>query len=151
LPADGPKDYETGGGKARAAARVKKGGRADPRAKQRASSLAAILRRALDAPVAVADGERRRLGKRELMIRGLVERSAGGELAATKLLFEILRKTDPKALGPDPAETSPYGEDALAQLNQRLARLARAQISDASDLPQPADPPDQGDPSSPES
>jgi hypothetical protein len=84
--------------------------------------------------------------KRELMIRGLVERSAKADLAATKLLFEMLRKADPRAIGPDPSDNAPLGEDALNLLKERIARLARAQLAalppstaaDAIDLPHDA-------------
>lgn len=153
MPVDGPKDYEIGFGKPPAATRFKTANRANPRGRPPASkSLAAVLRRALDAPVAGADGKRRRLSKRELMIHALVERSAEGDLAATKLLFEMLRRTDPQALGPDPNESAPFGGDALAQLKERLTRLARAQMADASDPPEPSDPTSQrSDPAAPAS
>jgi Family of unknown function (DUF5681) len=141
LPVDGPKDYKIGFGKPPAATRFKTADRADPRGRPSGSkSLAAVLRRALDAPVTGGDGKRRRLSKRELMIHALVERSAEGDLAATKLLFEMLRRADPQALGPDPHESAPFGGDALAQLKERLTRLARAQMADASHPPEPSDP-----------
>ena len=76
----------------------------------------------------------------ELVIHALVERSAEGDLAATKLLFEMLRRADPQALGPDPNESAPFSGDALAQLKERLTRLARAQMADASDPPEPSHP-----------
>lgn len=129
---DGPKDYEVGYGKPPIATRFKKGNRANPRGRPRgSSSLAGILQRALDAPAVSADGKRRRLTKRELMVRSLVERSTGADLAATKLLFELLRKADPRAVAPDPEEAAPLGEDALRLLKERLARLASAQMPDA--------------------
>ena len=141
MPTNGPKDYETGFGKPPVATRFKTANRANPRGRPPGSkSLAAVLRRALDAPVADADGKRRRLSKRELMIRALVERSTEGDLAATKLLFEMLRRVDPQALGPDPDESAPFGGDALAQLKERLTRLAHAQLADAPDPSGPSDP-----------
>jgi Family of unknown function (DUF5681) len=132
LAGDGPRDYEVGYGKPPIATRFKKGNRANPRGRPRgSSSLAGILQRALDAPAVGADGKRRRLTKRELMVRSLVERSTGADLAATKLLFELLRKADPRAVAPDPEEADPLGEDALRLLKERLARLASAQMGDA--------------------
>lgn len=87
MPTNGPKDYETGFGKPPVATRFKTANRANPRGRPPGSkSLAAVLRRALDAPVVGTDGKRRRLSKRELMVRALVERSTEGDLAATKLL-----------------------------------------------------------------
>lgn len=125
MPTNGPKDCETGAGKPPVATRFQPANRAKRRGKPPGSpSLAALLRRALDAPVIGADGKGRRLSKRELMIRAVVERSAEGDLAATKLLFEMLRRADPQALGPDPNQSAPFGGDALAQLKERLSRLA---------------------------
>ena len=136
MPADEPKNYEIGYGKPPLSTQFKKGNRANPRGRPRGSqSLAKILQRALDAPAGDRDGKRRRLTKREVMIRGLVERSAGSDLAATKLLFELLGKADPAAIAPDPAEAAPLGEDALTRLKQRLARLARAQLADLASNP----------------
>ena len=132
MPTNGPKDYETGFGKPPAATRFKTANRANPRGRPPGSkSLAAVLRRALDAPAVGTDGKRRRLSKRELMVRALVERSTEGDLAATKLLFELLRKADPRAVAPDPEQADPLGEDALRLLKERLARLASAQMADA--------------------
>jgi Family of unknown function (DUF5681) len=150
LPADEPTDYEIGYGKPPVATRFKKTNRANPRGRPRGStSLAVLLQRALDAPADDDAGgsKRRRFSKRELMVRNLVERSAGADLAATKLLFEMLRKIDPRAVGPDPHEATPFGEDALTLLKERLARLARAQMPEPSaasarrsKAPDPTDP-----------
>jgi Family of unknown function (DUF5681) len=152
LAGDGPKNYEIGYRKPPVATRFKIGNNAKPRGRPRGSTnLAAMLRHALDAPAVNPDGKRRRRPtKRELMIRSLVERSAGADLAATKLLFELLRKADPQAVAAEPATIGARGEDALTLLKERLARLARAQAADppraaavASAVPPAvADPPD---------
>lgn len=129
---DGLGDYDVGYGKPPIATRFKKGNRANPRGRPRGStSIAAILQRALDAPAVAADGKRGRLTKRELMVLSLVERSAGADLAATKLLFELLRKADLRAVAPEPEQTDPLAEDALGLLKERLARLASAQMAEA--------------------
>jgi uncharacterized protein DUF5681 len=132
LAGDGPKNYEIGYRKPPVATRFKIGNNANPRGRPRGSTnLAAMLRHALDAPAVNPDGKRRRRPtKRELMIRSLVERSAGADLAATKLLFELLRKADPQAVAAEPATIGARGEDALTLLKERLARLARAQAAD---------------------
>ncbi len=142
MPADEPKDYEIGYAKPPVGTQFRKGNRANARGRPRGSeSLAKILKRALDAPAAVnnENGRRggRRLTKRELMIRGLVERSAGADLAATKLLLELLGKADPSAISPNPEEAAPLGQDALTRLKERLARLARAQQADPANNPPP--------------
>jgi hypothetical protein len=134
LPGDRPKDPEVGYKKPPVASRFKKSNRANPHARPRGSpSLATLLQRALDAPAVSADGKRRRLTKRELMIRGLVERSAGADLAATKLLFEMMRKADPRAMAPEPEPADPLGRDALALLKDRLDRLARAAMRETAE------------------
>lgn len=88
-----------------------------------------MLRRALDAP-ADDNGNLspRPMTKREMMVRGLVERATEGELAATRLLFEMLRKSDPRAVAASD-ESRPLGQDAIALLKERLARLAAAQAA----------------------
>jgi hypothetical protein len=56
------------------------------------------LRQARDAPAIDTDRKRQPRTKRELIIRGLVERAAGADLAATKLLLEMIHKADPRAI-----------------------------------------------------
>jgi hypothetical protein len=114
--------------KPRAAPRSRKSG-GQPRRSRGSSTLAEMLRRALDAPAeAMGDGTEHSFTKRELMIRGLVERSTEGDLAATRLLFEMLRKADPRGVAA-PDDATPVGQDALALLKERLARLADAQAA----------------------
>jgi hypothetical protein len=101
--------------------------------------LATLLERALDEPVVIAEnGERRKLTKRDLVIEQLVNKSAQADLRATKLLFEILGKVDPRAVAApaDPAASS-LADEAIEQVREKLARLAR----DYSASPPPADPP----------
>jgi hypothetical protein len=126
MPSDDPPDYEIGYKKPPVASRFKKGNNANPRGRPRgAKGLAAVLKRALDEPAQDGDGKRRRQTKREQLIRRLVEKSVGADLAATKLLFELLRRADPNAVAADPADAAPLGQDALELLKRaRLARLA---------------------------
>jgi len=151
LPGDPPKDYEVGYGKPPAAGRLKKSNRANTHGRPRGSaSLATLLQRALDAPAVSVDGKRRRVTKRELMIRGLVERSAGADLAATKLLLEMMLKADPRAMAPDPDQAGPLGRDALALLKERLSRLAGSVIAHTpASSPSGANPSDTADPTNP--
>jgi hypothetical protein len=130
MPSEEPPDYQIGYKKPPLASRFKKGNNANPRGRPRApKGLAAVLRSALDEPAQDEDGKRRRQTKREAVVRRLVEKSAGADLAATKLLFELLRKADPDAVGPEAADTDPLGQDPLELLKQKLARLASAQLS----------------------
>ena len=148
MPADAPRDYQIGYKKPPAATRFKKGNRANPHGRPRGSkNLATLLERALDAAAdADASEPHGRLTKRELVVARLVERSAGADLAATKLLFELLRKVDPRMV------TTPAGpagfvpaDDPIAQVRAKLLRLARAQgLVPPSDDPE--DDPPTGDP-----
>jgi len=148
LPADGPRNYEVGYGKPPVATRFKKGNRANPRGRPRSSkNLATLLERALDAAAdADASEPRGRLTKRDLVVARLVERSAGADLAATKLLFELLRKVDPRMVT-TPAAFAGFvpADDLIAQVRAKLLRLARAQglippSDDAEDDPPTTDP-----------
>jgi hypothetical protein len=158
LPADAPRDYPVGYKKPPVATRFKKGNRANPRGRPRGSkNLATLLERALDAAAdADASEPQGRLTKRELVVARLVERSAGADLAAIKLLFELLRKVDPRMVTTpaDPAGFAP-ADDPIAQVRAKLLRLARAQglvppSDDPEDVPLTADPspaaPDATDP-----
>lgn len=145
MPADEPRNRGISQKKPPAAKQLKTDDKVNPKGRPgRSANLAAMLRRALDAPTTGETGKRRRLSNREAMIRGLVERSAAADLAATKLLLELLRNADPGALAADPADAAALGVDALTVLKQRLARLARAQSADLpadltpGDAPSPA-------------
>ncbi len=148
MPADAPRDYQIGYKKPPVATRFKKGNRANPRGRPRGSkNLATLLERALDAAAdADASETHGRLTKRELVVARLVERSAGADLAATKLLFELLRKVDPRMVTTpaDPAGFVP-ADDPIAQVRAKLLRLARAQglvppSDDSEDVPLTDDP-----------
>ena len=148
MPADDPRDYQIGYKKPPVATRFKKGNRANPRGRPHGSkNLATLLERALDAAAdADASETHGRLTKRELVVARLVERSAGADLAATKLLFELLRKVDPRMVTTpaDPAGFVPE-DDPIAQVRAKLLRLARAQglvppSDDPEDVPPTADP-----------
>jgi Family of unknown function (DUF5681) len=140
LPPDA-RDYEIGYKKPPVATRFKKGNRANPRGRPRGSKdLATLLERALDAAAdADAGAKPGRLTKRELVVARLVERSAGADLAATKLLFELLRRTDAAAVA-RPSESddfAPEDEKVLERLKERLVAFARAEAAN----PPPDDPP----------
>ena len=144
MPADGPRDYEIGYTRRRVATRFKKGNRATPRGRPRGSkNLATLLEQALDQAADADPGERHgRLTKRDLVVARLVERSAGADLAATKLLFELLRKIDPRRVtAPSDPIGMPPADDPIAQVRARLYRLARDRgLVPPSDAPPTADP-----------
>jgi hypothetical protein len=144
MPSDGPRDYEVGYRKPPIGSRFKKGNNANPRGRPRKSKdLAGMLKRALDTPVVVVeDGVRRRRTKREIVIARLVDKCAGADLRATKILLDMLHKLE-RGVAPTAAETasSDAADDLYEQLRSKLARLALAQAAALTD----ADPPDSGD------
>jgi hypothetical protein len=72
-------------------ARFKKGQSGDPRGRPK-KNLPALLAAALNEPVFVTiDGERRKITKREAVIHQLVNKSAGADLRATKILIDMTR------------------------------------------------------------
>ncbi len=144
MPSDGTRDYEVGYGRPPVGSRFKKGNNANPRGRPRKSKdLAAMLKRALDTPVVVVEnGARRRLTKREVVIEQLVDKCAGADLRATKILLDMLHKLE-RGVTPTATEiaSSDAADDLYEQLRSKLARLALAQ---AAALPD-ADPPKGGD------
>lgn len=134
VPPERSGDYEVGYKKPPKETRFKKGNKANPHGRPRGSkNLATLLDEALDTAITVVeDGARRRRTKRDVVIAKLVERSAGADLRATKLLLDMLQKhqrgglsshAEPEASSPDAA--------VYEQLRAKLARLALAQQAKA--------------------
>jgi uncharacterized protein DUF5681 len=125
-PSDG---YQVGYKKPPKETRFKKGNNANPHGRPRSSkTLASMLDRALDAPVEVEEGgARRKMTKRDVVIAQLVDRSAGADLRATKILLDMLHKLERSSAPAGPVAE----EDVYAQLREKLARLALAQEAEA--------------------
>ena len=123
MSCDTQRDYEVGYGKPPCHTRFKPGRSGNPRGRPSGSkNLATVLSEALNEPVIVAeDGRRRKITKRQAIIKQLVNRSAKADLRATKILIDIIqdieRRTDPAS-----AETSfsPADEKVIEQLKARL-------------------------------
>jgi hypothetical protein len=100
--------------------RFRKGQSGNPSGRpRRPTDLASLLTRALNRPAA---SEGRNTGtQREAIVAALVEKSAAGDLRATKLLFELMRQ-----LGPPAEPTVSPEDDPREILLQKLARLAAA-------------------------
>jgi Family of unknown function (DUF5681) len=109
--------YTVGYGKPPLHTRFRKGFSGNKRGRpRRATDLASLLSRALNRPNTV---EGRRAGtQREAIVAALVEKSASGNLQATKLLFELMRQISPAAAPP----AAPR-DDPRQILLDRLARL----------------------------
>ena len=107
MPSDKQRDYEVGYGKPPRHTRFKPGRSGNPRGGPSGSkNLATVLSDALNELVIVAeDGRRRKITKRQAIIKQLVNRSAKADLRATKILIDIIqdieRRTEPAS-----AETS---------------------------------------------
>jgi Family of unknown function (DUF5681) len=123
-----PGDYPVGYGKPPEASRFRKGRSGNPtgRPKGRAT-LATVLQRALAARVTVTEhGRRTRKSKLEIALTQLVNKAAGGDLGATRLLVDLFPLLDPAA-------ASAIGLPDLAadrELAERyIARMAAAVLS----------------------
>jgi hypothetical protein len=119
-----PPSYRVGYGKPPLHTRFRKGQSGNPRDRKSAlQSLAEVLQEALDAPVA-AKGTgrgRRRTTRREAIVTQLVVQSAGGDLRATKLLFDLMLKGDFTA-GPE-RDDDFEGEDPREKLIRMISQI----------------------------
>ena len=117
------RDYEVGRGKPPVHSRFKKGQSGNPRG-PRPKNLPALLVEALNEPVVVTiDGERRKITKREVVVTQLVNKSAGADLRATKMLIDMLKDVEKKAGVTPPAEPAPFSaadEEVMATFIARL-------------------------------
>src|SRR5579864_5263609 len=91
MPPEKPRDYEVGFGKPPRHSRFVKGRSGNPKGRPNGSkNLATLFREALNETVTVVEnGRRRRITKREAVIAQLVNKSAGADLRAIKILFDI--------------------------------------------------------------
>ena len=87
-------------------------------------------------------GKRRRVSKAEVVISGLVERSALGDWHSARLLFYLMQKFEPenRAPDPDPAEAESARQCLIREFD-RLAEEAEQERRDAA-LAEPAAAPD---------
>src|SRR5215469_14126716 len=111
-----------------------KGRSGNPKGRPKGSkNLATPLTEALDEKVQVTeDGKRRRVTKRELVIKQLVNKSASADLRAIKQLTDIVQGVERRA-GASPAPPRPVfsaaDEEVIAELRKRIERDIRAKIA----------------------
>ena len=123
MPSDKKRDYQVGYGKPPRHTRFMPGRSGNPRGRPSGSkNLKTLLSDALNELVVVAEnGGRRKISKREAIIKQLVNRSAQGDWRAAKLLLDILqdieRQTEPQT--PDSSFGS-ADEKVIEQLKARL-------------------------------
>src|SRR5690348_13772489 len=123
MPSDKKGDYEVGYGRPPRHTRFKKGRSGNPRGRSPGSrNLSTLLCEALNEPVVVAEnGGRRKISKRQAIVKQLVNQSAKGDWPAAKLLIQIVQDLEPPT-EPEPSQDS-FGaadEKVIEQLKARL-------------------------------
>jgi hypothetical protein len=132
-------DDRVGYGRPPLHSRFRKGRSGSPSGRSRGKGLRRLLQEALDETVVLQiGGKRRRVSKVEVVIAGLVERSAQGDWHSARLLFDLMQKLEPKGrrdADPNPAEAQSARERLIRELD-RLAEEAEQARRDAA----PAEP-----------
>ena len=130
------RDYEIGYGKPPAGRRFQKGQSGNTRGPRR-KDLAALLVAALNEPVyTTIDGHRRKITKREAIIKQMVDKSAEADLRATKMLFDMLKEVEEKAgtaSPPEPAQLTAPDREVVELFVARLRRQIAAEMAEAAE------------------
>jgi len=128
-------DYAVGYGKPPRHSGFQKGRSGNPKGRPKGSkNFATLLTEALDEKVQVTeDGRRRRIAKRELVIKQLVNKSAAADLRAIKQLTDIVQgiegRTGAAHAPPSPQAFTAADEEVIAELRKRIERDIRAKIA----------------------
>ena len=119
---DTGRDYEVGYGKPPRNTQFKKGQSGNPRGRPSGSkNLATLVSVALNEPVIVVEnGGRKKITKREAIIKQLVNRSTKADWRAIKILLEIVREIEGR-VEPEAGENSfsAADEKVIAQIKAR--------------------------------
>jgi hypothetical protein len=104
---DDERDYQVGYGKPPHHTRFRRGQSGNPRGRPAGSrNLATLVNEALNEPVIVVEnGGRRKISKREAIIKQLVNRSAKADWRAIKILLDMVRELEGR-IEPETAESS---------------------------------------------
>ena len=128
-------DYAVGYGKPPRHSGFQKGRSGNPKGRPKGSkNFATLLTEALDEKVQVTeDGKRRRIAKRELVIKQLVNKSAAADLRAIKQLTDIVQgiewRTGAAHPPPSPQAFTAADQEVIAELRKRIERDIRAKIA----------------------
>ena len=134
------RDYEIGYRKPPVGRPFQKGQSGNPRGPRR-KTLATLLIAALNEPVyTVIDGHRRKITKREAIIKQMVDKSADADLRATKMLFDMLKEVEEKAgtaSPPEPAALTAPDREVVELFVARLRRQIAAEAAEAAKAAEP--------------
>jgi hypothetical protein len=124
------RDYKIGYGKPPPGRPFQKGQSGNPRGPRR-KDLSSLLTAALNEPVyATIDGKRRKITKRQAIVTQMVNESAGANLRATKMLFDMMKEVEQKvgaAAPPEPAKLSAPDREVVELFIARLRRQIAAE------------------------
>jgi hypothetical protein len=128
MPRETQRDYEVGYGKPPRHTRFTKGQSGNPRGRAPgAKNMKTLLSEALNELVIVTEnGGRRKVTKREAIIKQLVNQSAIADWRAIKILLDLLREIEGQS-EPAPPETSAFSAADEKVLEQLRARFSKAE------------------------
>jgi flagellar hook-basal body complex protein FliE len=119
-------DYEVGYGKPPIDTRFKPGVSGNPSGRPKGTkNLTTLVHEALNEAVIVAEnGRRRKVSKRQAIIKQLINRSAQGDLKAIQMLLDVMQQIERRQEATDPtATTFDAGDEKV--LEQLIARLGK--------------------------
>jgi hypothetical protein len=131
MPRDEDGDYEVGYGKPPRYTRFKKGQSGNPKGRPGgAKNLLTLLTEALNERVIITEnGGRRKISKRQAVIKQIVNQAAKGDWRAAKLLFDIAQEIESRT-EPQTPESS-FGATDKKVIEQLMARLrSKKPVSD---------------------
>ena len=127
MPPDDESAFAVGYGKPPRHSRFEPGQSGNPRGRPPGSkNLSSLLKKALDEPVIVVENNRRRrIAKREAIVKQFVNQSAKGDLKATQLLLSILRDLESRA------EPGSADADKITEADQQIIARIKARLGGA--------------------
>ena len=122
---DDARNYKVGYKKPPLHSRFKNGRSGNPRGRPRgAKNFSTVLNDALNQRVVVTEnGRRRKISKRELGIRQLVDKFAMAEVQATRLLLGLMLERERLVAAAPPAERRSFGSADEKVIDNLLKRL----------------------------
>jgi hypothetical protein len=122
-------DYKVGYGKPPQHTRFKKGApSANPGGRPR-KNMAVLLVQGLNKTVTVTEnGRRRKITMREAITQQLINKSAGADLRATKMLLDLIKEAEKQIAAAAAAEPAPRFTKADEEVVEQLIERLRHQI-----------------------